>query len=97
MIEAQIFNNTLQPCLRKALVGRSVLFNEDFFKVLPYIKSKSIDIICSDLPYGTTNCKWDTPVDLPKMWTELNRIIKNNGVIICLLKLLLIKFWVHRI
>mgnify|MGYP000905980767 CR=1 FL=1 len=28
------------------------------------IPDKSIDVIFSDLPYGTTNCKWDSLLDL---------------------------------
>lgn len=35
-----------------------------------------------DLPYGTTNCSWDSALPLDKMWTLYNRIIKPNGTII---------------
>lgn len=30
--------------------------------------SLSADIIITDMPYGTTNCRWDTPVDLKDFW-----------------------------
>ena len=46
------------------------------------IKSKSIDLILTDLPFGTTKCKWDIPIDLPQLWVEYNRIIKDNGAIL---------------
>ena len=46
------------------------------------IEDKSIDMILCDLPYGTTNCKWDTIVPFDNMWNQYNRIIKNNGAII---------------
>jgi site-specific DNA-methyltransferase (adenine-specific)/modification methylase len=48
---------------------------------MKYIKDKSIDMILCDLPYGTTQCKWDTIIPFDKLWEQYNRIIKDNGVI----------------
>ena len=31
-----------------------ILYNDDCLKILPIIESKSIDMICSDLPYEVT-------------------------------------------
>lgn len=73
---------SISPTIGNTLVGRSVLVNSDFFKVLPFVKSKSVDVICTDMPFNTTKCKWDTKIDLPKMWNEYKRIIKDRGVII---------------
>lgn len=42
------------------------------------IADKSIDMILCDLPYGTTNCKWDSPIDLSQLWKQYNRIIKST-------------------
>lgn len=42
---------------------------------------KSVDLILTDPPYGTTSCEWDNIIPLDKMWEQLNRIIKKNGVI----------------
>jgi site-specific DNA-methyltransferase (adenine-specific) len=36
----------------------------DFNNVLPLIDDKSIDLIFADLPFNTTNCKWDRPIPL---------------------------------
>lgn len=33
-------------------------------------------------PFGTTNCKWDTPIDLQQLWQHYERIIKDNGAIV---------------
>jgi DNA modification methylase len=58
------------------------LFNDDCLKVLPTIPDKSIDLILTDPPYGTTPCKWDSVIPLDKMWFELKRIIKKEGSIV---------------
>jgi DNA modification methylase len=57
------------------------LFNNDCLKVLPTIPDKSIDLILTDPPYGTTSCKWDSVIPFEPMWKELKRIIKDNGCI----------------
>jgi DNA modification methylase len=57
------------------------LFNNDCLKVLPTIPNKSIDLILTDPPYGTTSCKWDSVIPFEPMWKELKRIIKDNGCI----------------
>jgi len=46
------------------------------------IPSGSVDMILTDPPYGTTACKWDSPIPLHPMWEQLKRIIKPNGVIV---------------
>jgi len=46
------------------------------------IPPKSIDLICCDLPYGLTECKWDTPIDIDELWKLYNNILKDNGTII---------------
>jgi DNA modification methylase len=53
----------------------------DCLEVMQLIPSKSIDMILCDLPYGTTQNKWDSVIDLQKLWTEYERIVKDNGVI----------------
>lgn len=58
------------------------LYNADCFDIFPSIENESIDLIICDLPYGTTACKWDSMLDLQKLWIQYNRIIKQNGVIV---------------
>ena len=58
------------------------LYNDDCLKVLPTLADKSIDLILTDLPYGTTACKWDVIIPFDIMWREVNRIIKPNSAII---------------
>lgn len=53
----------------------------DCLELLQEIPDGSIDMILCDLPYGTTQNKWDCPIDLNKLWQQYNRIIKPNGCI----------------
>ncbi len=46
------------------------------------ISDKSIDMILCDLPYGTTQCKWDTIIPFESLWEQYERIIKDNGAIV---------------
>ncbi len=54
------------------------LYNDDCLKVLPTLKEKSIDFVLTDLPYGTTNCKWDNVIPFDEMWNVLKRVILDN-------------------
>jgi hypothetical protein len=50
--------------------------------ILPLIPDKSVQLIFADLPYGTTQCKWDSVLPFDKLWKEYERIITDNGVIL---------------
>jgi len=54
------------------------LINGDCLEKLKKIENKSIDLVYLDLPYGQTVCKWDTKIDLDKLWIQLKRIGKKN-------------------
>lgn len=58
-----------------------MLYLGDCLEILPTIKEKSINLILTDLPYGTTACKWDTIIPLDKLWVEYERILTDNGII----------------
>jgi len=58
------------------------LFHDDCFNISPQLEIGSIDLILCDMPYGTTACKWDTVLDLERMWKDLKLIIKDNAAII---------------
>lgn len=58
------------------------IYNEDCLTGINKINDKSIDMILCDLPYGTTQCKWDTVINFDKLWKQYKRVIKDNGAII---------------
>lgn len=61
---------------------RYELHNGDCLEIMKDIEDKSIDMILCDPPYGTTSCRWDSIINLEEMWSQYNRIIKDNGVIV---------------
>jgi len=54
------------------------LINGDCLEELKKLPDKSVDIVICDLPYGITNCKWDTKIDINELWKELIRVGKPN-------------------
>lgn len=54
----------------------------DCFDIFPGIASGSVDLVCADVPYGTTGCKWDSVLDLKRMWKEIYRVAKPNAAIL---------------
>lgn len=42
----------------------------------------SVDMVLCDLPYGVTRNKWDSEIDLEKLWRQYKRIVKPNGAIV---------------
>lgn len=60
----------------------STLMLGDCLEVMKVIPDHTIDMVLADPPYGTTQCKWDSVIDLKLMWKELKRVIKPNGAIV---------------
>ena len=55
----------------------TTLLQGDCLEILPTLADKSVDAIITDLPYGTTACKWDVIIPLDEMWKEVKRICKG--------------------
>lgn len=58
------------------------LMRGDCLEMLKSVPDCSIDLVLSDLPYGTTECSWDSVIDLPSLWAELLRATKENAAIV---------------
>jgi DNA modification methylase len=54
----------------------------DCLKYMRTMEAGSVDAIITDLPYGTTACKWDTVIEFAPMWKEVKRVMKTNGAFI---------------
>jgi len=60
---------------------KTKLIQGDCLELMKDIPDKSVDMILCDLPYGTTQCKWDTTIPFNKLWEQYKRIIKDEGII----------------
>ena len=60
------------------------LFHGDCLEVMDKLieQGVKVDMILTDPPYGTTDCKWDSVIPFDAMWERLNKLIKPNGAIV---------------
>jgi len=54
------------------------LINGEALEEMAKMPDKSVDLLICDLPYGETNCSWDTTIDMEKFWEEFKRIRKSK-------------------
>lgn len=54
----------------------------DCLKVLKRLPDNSVDMVLCDLPYGTTQNKWDSVIPLEELWKEYDRVVKDTGAIV---------------
>lgn len=55
------------------------LYTGDCLELMAQMPDNSVDLLFTDLPYGTTQCKWDTPIDLARFWEEAGRVVRSGG------------------
>lgn len=58
------------------------LWNGDCLELMHDIPDGSVDMILCDLPYGTTQNKWDTVIPFDELWSHYWRLLKPNGVVV---------------
>ncbi|MCC5992815.1 MAG: site-specific DNA-methyltransferase [Rhodobacteraceae bacterium] len=80
--EGKILEIDAKPKLRRQEVAHGQIYEGDCLKVMCHIPDQSVDMILCDLPYGTTQNKWDSVIDLGKLWVEYRRVAKPNAAIV---------------
>jgi site-specific DNA-methyltransferase (adenine-specific) len=58
------------------------LLHGDCLALLPTLPAQSVDLVLADLPYGTTDCKWDSVIPLDKLWEQYKRVLKPRGAVV---------------
>lgn len=58
------------------------LMHGDCLERMKEIPDGSVDMVLTDPPYGTTQCRWDSIIPLAPMWEQLKRIVKTSGAIV---------------
>ena len=62
-------------------VPLSTLMLGDCFDRMREIPDASVDMVLCDLPYGTTQNKWDTVLSLERLWAEYWRVCRGAVVL----------------
>lgn len=66
---------------QQTIVQNSVHYG-DCRELMPKIPSGTVDMVCADLPYGTTKNKWDIILDPDVLFKNYWRILKPNGIVV---------------
>ncbi|WP_419515831.1 DNA-methyltransferase [Dysosmobacter welbionis] len=46
------------------------------------VETGTVDLVLCDLPYGSTNCSWDTVIPFEPLWEQYRRILKPRGALV---------------
>lgn len=65
-----------------ALLGVPWLLLGDCLEKMKEITDGSVDMVMADLPYGTTQNKWDSVIPLEPLWREYRRVCKPSAAIV---------------
>lgn len=58
------------------------LIEGDCLDVMPTLEAGSVDMILTDLPYGTTANKWDAVIPFEPMWAEFRRLCPTGAIVL---------------
>ena len=58
------------------------IFNEDCLTGMARLPDGCVDMILCDLPYGTTQNKWDAVISFELLWEQYRRVVKKDGAIV---------------
>lgn len=63
-------------------IGDATLYMGDCLELLRGVPDGSVDMVLADLPYGTTQNKWDSVLPLDRLWAEYWRAVKPDGAVV---------------
>lgn len=81
-LDMPVLPNPLTPANFTKSNIKNALFEGDCLCVLSRFPDASIDMVLCDLPYGTTQNKWDSVIDLDELWKAYHRVVKPDGAIV---------------
>ncbi len=56
------------------------LYHGDCLEIIPHLEP--VDLVLCDLPYGKTQNKWDSIIDIDLLWAQYNRLIKDRSTVV---------------
>lgn len=57
------------------------VFCGDCLEVMEFLPDGGVDMVLCDLPYGTTQNKWDSVIDLTRLWDQYWRVLIPSGAV----------------
>lgn len=68
--------------LSSIVTDRYALRLGDSLECMRMLPDASVDLVLTDLPYGTTPATWDKPLPMPELWAAYERLLKPTGAVI---------------
>ena len=59
-----------------------LLIEGDCLTAMDALPDQSVDLVLCDLPYGTTQNRWDSALPLEKLWEHYRRVVAPKGVVV---------------
>jgi len=66
--------------LESLTINNPLLIKGECLHEMSSIPDKSVKLIAVDLPYGTSQHKWDEIIPLQPMWEQFNRVLSDDGI-----------------
>ncbi len=60
----------------------NALLEGDCLQLLSQFPAHCVDLILCDLPYGTTQNPWDSPINLADLWALYRHVLKPSGAVV---------------
>lgn len=57
-------------------------YQGDCLDEMDKVPDHTVDMIFTDLPYGTTKNAWDVPIPLDQLWEQYRRVLKPGGAVL---------------
>lgn len=71
----------IEPPIGPVIRAPNCLIEGDCLLALRRVPGASVAMVLCDLPYGTTQNKWDSIIPLDRLWAEYRRILRPGGVV----------------
>lgn len=65
-----------------AAAGNVAIYQGDCLDLMRDLPDGSVDLVLADLPYGTTQNKWDSVIPLDRLWAEYHRVAKQSAAFV---------------
>lgn len=61
---------------------KNQIFNMDCIAGMTLLPDGCVDMVLTDLPYGMTDCRWDSIIPFELLWKQLERVTKPDGAMV---------------